>query len=71
MYLPLQYSAVISPESIPHAHHMLVYLCDGMNLTGHSNVGVSQECDGIAEEIQPCRFSNVIAAWAIGGNVRH
>jgi len=42
-----------------------------MNLTGHPDVGVSQECDGISEEIQPCRRSTLIAAWAVGGNVRH
>ena len=69
MYVPLQHSAIITPESIHHVHHVLVYLCDGMNLTGHPNVNVSQECDGIAEEIQPCIFSTIIAAWAVGGNV--
>jgi len=41
-----------------------------MDLTGDPSVGVSMECDGISERIQPCRFSNVIAAWAVGGNVR-
>ena len=70
MSIPLQYSAVINPESIRHVHHMLLYLCDGMNLTGHPDVSVSQVCDGIAEEIQACQASTVIAAWAVGGNVR-
>ena len=40
-----------------------------MDLTGDPSVGVSMECDGISERIQPCRFSNVIAGWAVGGNV--
>jgi len=42
-----------------------------MNLTGHPSVGVSQECDGISEKVQPCRGSIIVAAWAVGGNVRH
>ena len=40
-----------------------------MNLTGHPEVGVKQECDRISEEILPCRFATILAAWAIGGNV--
>ena len=67
--MPLQYAIVLSPESIRQVHHILVYLCEGMNLTGHPDVGVRQECDNIAEEVQPCRFSTLIAGWAIGGNV--
>jgi len=42
-----------------------------MNLTGDLAVGVSQECDDIPDKIQPCRSSTIIAAWAVGGNVRH
>ena len=48
---------------------MLLYLCDGMNLTGDPSVGDSIECDGISEEIQPCRGTAVLTAWAVGGNV--
>ena len=40
-----------------------------MNLTGHPDVGVDHDCDGIAEAVEACRFSTIIAAWAIGGNV--
>ena len=69
MYVLLQYSAEISPESIRHVHHILIYLCDGMNLTGHPDVGVKHECDGIAEEVRACRLSTILAAWAVGGNV--
>ena len=68
-HLSLQYSAEISPESIRQVHHIIVYLCDGMNLTGHPDVGVGHTCDSIAEEIQPCRLSTFLAAWAVGGNV--
>jgi len=48
---------------------MLLYLCDGMNLTGDPSVGVSMECDGVSEGTQPCRGTVVLAAWAVGGNV--
>ena len=65
----MQYAAVISPQSVRQVHHILVYLCEGMNLTGHPDVGVNHECDGISEEIEPCRLSITIAAWAVGGNV--
>ena len=72
LLISLQYSAVITPESRRHVHHMVVYLCDGMNLTGSPDLNIKQECDGISEQTQPCRASTVIAAWAVGGNyVRH
>ena len=70
MCTPLQYSAILSPESIRHVHHILVYLCDGMNYSGHPEVGIQQICDGISEEVAPCRASTVIGGWAVGGNVR-
>ena len=49
---------------------MLLFLCDGIDLTSDPDVGVSKECDNISETLAPCRFSVTIAAWAIGGNVR-
>ena len=67
--MPSQYAPVLSDKSIRHVHHILVYLCEGLNLTGHPEVGVKRECDGISEEVQPCRFATTIAAWAVGGNV--
>jgi len=41
-----------------------------MDFTGDPSVGVSMDCDGISERIEPCRFSTIIGAWAVGGNVR-
>lgn len=69
--MALQFAARITPESAQHVHHMLLYLCDGQNFTGDPAVaiGVSQECNGISERIQPCRYSTIVAGWAIGGNV--
>ena len=40
-----------------------------MDLTGHEDVGISHECDGITQEILPHRFATVIAGKAVGGNV--
>ena len=65
-----QTAAQITPDSARHVHHMLLYLCDGFNLTGDPAVGVSQECNGISQKILPCRSSIVIASWAVSGNVR-
>ena len=67
--MPLQFAPVLSPESIRHVHHILIYLCDGMNLTGHPEVGIKRECDGISEEVRPCRFATIIGGWAVGGSV--
>ncbi|XP_065899415.1 putative DBH-like monooxygenase protein 2 [Dysidea avara] len=61
-------AAQITPDSARHVHHMLLYLCDGFNLTGDPAVGVSQECNGISQKILPCRSSIVIASWAVSGN---
>lgn len=62
----LKYAPVITPTSLGHVHHMQVFLCEGMNFTGHSEVGVVRECDGIAAEISPCRSAGVLSGWAIG-----
>ena len=69
--ISLQFNQELSPDSVRQVHHITVYLCEGMNLTGHPDVGVSYECDGITQELVPCRFSTVIGGWAVGGNVRH
>ena len=50
---------------------MLVYLCEGMNLTGHPDVGVEKHCDHIAEEVQPCKGAKLLAGWAVGGSVSY
>ena len=72
LLLSSQYSAVITPESLRHVHHILVYLYDGMNLTGSPDFNIEQECDGISEQTKPCGASTIITAWAIGGKyVRH
>ena len=50
-----------------HVHHLLIYLCEGVNETHLGNGG---DCDGdIAEEVQDCRGGLLFAAWGVGGEV--
>ena len=69
--IPLQYAPVITPTSLGRVHHMQVYLCEGLNYTGHPEVGVVRECNGIAADVSPCRAASVLSGWAIGATVRH
>ena len=71
IFISLQFAPKISPQSAKHVHHMLVFLCEDMNLTGHRDVGVEKQCDHISEEVQPCRLSRVLAGWTVGGNVSY
>ena len=49
-------------------HHILVYLCSNLN---HTHIGASSECDNANIAIGLCRGGGtLIAAWAVGGNVR-
>ena len=68
IFLKLQFSPDISLESAPYVHHILIYLCDVLD---HTNAGASSECDNAHINIGICRGTGVIiAAWAVGGNVR-
>ena len=50
-----------------HVHHLVVYLCSGINDT---HVGNGGECEeGVANEVAECRIEVIIAAWAVGGEV--
>ena len=50
-------------------HHLLVYLCDGLN---HAHVGNGGECEeGVANEVAECRFGTLIASWAVGSEVNY
>ena len=60
-----QYSPVI--DSIAHVHHILVYICAGLNATEVNN---SAPCIGnIGESLDECRGGEIIASWAVGGGV--
>ena len=63
--LLFQYSPVI--DSIAHVHHILVYICAGLNATQVNN---SAPCIGnIGESLDECRGGEIIASWAVGGGV--
>ena len=50
-----------------HVHHLLIYLCEGLNDT---HVGNGGDCEvDVANEVAECRGGTVIAAWAVGGEV--
>ena len=66
-----QFGAVITPESKQHVHHMIAYLCEGLDYTGHSSVGVSHICDEFPEDLDVCRTNLIIAGWAVGGTVSY
>ena len=60
-------SPVISVDSSPHVHHMLVYLCDGLE---HAQVGTGNVCVNAHINIQYCRSGGtLIGGWAVGGTV--
>ena len=62
-----QYSPLIDNENFAYVHHMLVYICAGLNET---QVNDSAPCEGgVGESLSECRFGEVIAAWAVGGEV--
>ena len=62
----LQIAPTITEGNTPYVHHILLYLCSELN---HTVVGQSSECDSAHIQIQECRNGQVIAGWAIGGNV--
>ena len=68
VYLILQYSPIISPNEFQYVHHMLIYLCDSLEAT---DVGASAPCGGaVGASVSQCLSGELIAAWAVGGNVR-
>ena len=58
---------MISQGSEPYVHHLLVYLCDGLDGVNLSNEG---PCDSADRRIRQCLSELLIGAWAVGGDVR-
>ena len=56
----------VTDESSRHVHHLVVYICVGLN---HSREGDSVVCDNAHVNVRQCRGGTVIAAWAVGGTV--
>ena len=62
-----QYSPLIDNGNFDYVHHMLVYICAGLNET---EVNDSAPCNGeVGESLGECRFGEVLAGWAVGGEV--
>ena len=62
-----QIDPVVTEGNEAHVHHLLVYLCDGINET---HVGNGGECEeGVPEAVAACRQGTLIAGWAVGGEV--
>ena len=65
----IQFSPDISSGSEPYVHHILVYICDGLQ---EEDLGKGGDCDtSISERVGRCLGSLLIAAWAVGGSVRY
>ena len=64
-----QYSPIISPNEFQYVHHLLIYLCNNLEAT---DIGASAPCGGaVSATVSQCLSGELIAAWAVGGNVRH
>ena len=58
---------MIDNENFAYVHHMLIYLCAGLNET---EVNDSAPCNGdVGETLSECRGGELIAGWAVGGVV--
>ena len=67
-----QFGASISEGSEEFVHHMLVYQCPSFAINDESDESLrtsSMECDNSHRIVQSCRGTNVLAGWAIGGQV--
>jgi len=62
-----QFSPLIDNGNSEFVHHMLVYLCAGLNET---EVNVSAPCFGNAgATLSECLGGVLIAGWAVGGGI--
>ena len=62
-----QYSPLIDNENFAYVHHMLVYICAGLN---EAQVNDSGPCNGgVGDSLSECRSGELIAGWAVGGEV--
>ena len=65
-----QYSPLIDStvNDTMHVHHILLYMCASLNET--TDLGAGFDCDRDATPtLQACSAGQVIAGWAVGGEV--
>lgn len=60
-----QFSPKITPGNEEYVHHMLIYICDGLD---NVNLGQGGPCNSVDRRIRNCRVDQ-IGAWAVGGEV--
>ena len=63
----MQFAPVISPGSEPHVHHLLIYVCDGLD--GLDLTTEQGACHTLNSRIQRCVGGILIGGWAVGGEV--
>lgn len=64
-----QVSPSITSGSELYVHHILVYICNGLD---ESDTGQGGNCDSdISNQMRSCLSQTLIAAWAVGGSVRN
>ena len=61
-----QFSPSITEGNTAFVHHVVIYLCLGLN---NALVGQGAECDSAHIDIQECRRGYLIGVWAVGGDV--
>ena len=63
-----QFSPKITSNSFNFVHHMLVYLCE-LDAADIETQGICFSGD-VGGSVNECTSSQLIAAWAVGGEVR-
>ena len=60
----LQVAPIITKENLEHVHHMMVFICPR-----ESTIETDGICDELSSSFFGCFGGQVIAAWAVGGEV--
>ncbi len=61
----LQQSPFLSPHEREYAHHIVACICPSIQ-----NVNYSGDCAvGAPDDVKLCRSTEVLGAWAVGGQV--
>ena len=67
-YVCMQFAPIISPGSEPYVHHLLIYVCDGLD--GLDLTTEQGACDTLDQRIRSCVGGLLVGAWAVGGEVQ-
>ena len=69
----LQFEPIVHPEAAAHVHHMILYVCDGLD--SELDQLTPEQLDGgpcfagASRALGQCTGRTIIAAWAVGGQV--